>query len=130
MNSENIMITDKDLLKIRSILGNVGGENLENLDYELERATVIPVQEAPNDLVTMHSKVKILNVQDNKEMVVTLVYPNETNTAEGKISILAPLGSAIIGLRVDQEINWTFPDKKEKTLRVLEVIEQNTSTPN
>jgi len=124
------MITDKDLLKIRSILGNVGGENLENLDYELERATVIPVQEAPNDLVTMHSKVKILNVQDNKEMVVTLVYPNETNTAEGKISILAPLGSAIIGLRVDQEINWTFPDKKEKTLRVLEVIEQNTSTPN
>lgn len=72
----------------------------------------------------MNSQVRYLNVQDDKESVVTLVYPKDANSSEGKISILAPLGSALIGLKVGQEINWMFPDGKTRTLKILEVVYQ------
>jgi len=74
--------------------------------------------------VTMNSKVKFLNIQDNKEMFITIVYPSDANFAEGRISVLASIGSALIGLRVGQEINWMFPNGKTKTLKILEVIYQ------
>jgi len=124
MNEESILITEKDLLRIQHILSYQKSADFENLEIELERAKIISDDEVPSDLVTMNSKVKFLNIQDNKEMTVTLVYPSEANFAEGKISVLASMGSALIGLRVGQEINWMFPTGKTKTLKILEVIYQ------
>lgn len=124
MYDDVILLTERDYLRIRHILSFQNSDNYENLEIEIERAKIIGSDEAPNDLVTMNSKVKFMTVQDNKTMTVTLVYPSEANFAEGKISILAPLGSALIGLRVNQEINWMFPDGKTKTLKILEVIYQ------
>ncbi len=124
MNDESILITEKDLLRIQHILSYQKSSDFENLEIELERAKIISDDEVPSDLVTMNSKVKFLNVQDNKEMVVTLVYPSEANFSEGKISVLASMGSALIGLRVGQEINWMFPTGKTKTLRILEILYQ------
>ncbi len=124
MNEESILITEKDLLRIQHILSYQKSADFENLEIELERAKIISDDEVPSDLVTMNSKVKFLNIQDNKEMTVTLVYPSEANFAEGKISVLASMGSALIGLRAGQEINWMFPTGKTKTLKILEVIYQ------
>lgn len=124
MNEDAILITEKDLLRIKNILSFQKSEDFENLELELDRAKIITDDMVPADLVTMNSKVKFLNVQDKKEMIVTIVYPSDANFSEGKISVLASLGSALIGLRVGQEINWMFPDGKTKTLRILEVIYQ------
>ena len=124
MNEVAILITEKDLLRIQHILSFQKSSDFENLEIELERAKVISDDDVPADLVTMNSKVKFLNVQDNKEMVVTIVYPSDANFAEGKISVLASMGSALIGLRVGQEINWMFPNGKTKTLKILEVLYQ------
>lgn len=124
MNDDVILVTEKDLLRIKNILSFQRSEDFENLELELDRAKIITDDEVPSDLVTMNSKVKFLNVQDNKEMVITIVYPSDANFAEGRISVLATLGSALIGLRVGQEINWMFPDGKTKTLRILEVLYQ------
>lgn len=121
MNEDLIMITEKDLLRIKHILSFQKSEEFENLELELDRAKIISDNSVRPDLVTMNSKVIFLNVQDNKEMTVTIVYPSDANFAEGKISVLAPLGSALIGLRVGQEINWMFPDGKTKTLKILGV---------
>lgn len=124
MNEDVILITEKDLLRIKNILSFQKSDDFENLELELDRAKIISDNQVPPDLVTMNSKVRFLNVQDNKEMIVTIVYPSEANFAEGKISVLASLGSALIGLREGQEINWMFPDGKTKTLRILEVMYQ------
>lgn len=124
MNSDVILITEKDILRIKNVLSFQASSEFENLELELDRARIISDLEVPPDLVTMNSKVKFLNVQESREMVVTLVYPSEANFAEGKISVLASLGSALLGLRVDQEINWMFPDGKTRTLRILSVLYQ------
>lgn len=69
----------------------------------------------------MNSRVTFQNVDSNKESIVTLVYPHEADFDEGKISALTPVSSALIGLRVGQDIKWPFPHGKQKTLRVLAV---------
>lgn len=124
MNNDVILITEKDLLRLRNILSYETSAEFENLEIELERAKIITDAEVPADLVTMNSRVRFLNVQDNKEMIASIVYPHDANFADGKISVLASLGSALIGLRAGQEINWMFPDGKTRTLKILEVLYQ------
>lgn len=124
MFDDVILITEKDLLRIRNILSFQKSEEFENLEIELDRAKIITDDKVPADLVTMNSKVKFLNIQDNKEMIVSIVYPSDANFADGKISVLASLGSALIGLRVGQEINWMFPDGRTRTLKILEILYQ------
>lgn len=124
MNDDVILITEKDLLRIKHILSFQSSGDFENLELELDRARIISDDIVPPDLVTMNSKVKFLNLHDNKEVIITIVYPSDANFSEGKVSVLASLGSALIGLRVNQEINWMFPDGKTKTLKILEVIYQ------
>jgi regulator of nucleoside diphosphate kinase len=127
MNNDVIMMTEQDLLRIKNILEFQNAEDFERLEFELERAKIISASEVPADLVTMNTRVRYLNVQENKELIVTVVYPSEANSEEGKVSVLTPLGSALIGLRVGQEISWPFPDGKTKTLRILEVLAQSHS---
>ncbi len=122
MNDDVILITERDYLRIRYILGRLNSEDYENLEIEIERAKVIAEQDVPSDLVRMNTTVTFITLQDEKKSTLTLVYPEDANIAEGKISILAPLGSALIGLRVNQEINWMFPDGKTKTIKILEVL--------
>ncbi len=124
MQSDVILITEKDLLRIKHILSFQKSEEFENLELELDRAKIITDADVPTDLITMNSKVRFLNIQDNKEMVVTIVYPSEANFSEGKVSVLASLGSALIGLRKGQEINWMFPDEKTRTLKILDILYQ------
>lgn len=124
-DSNSIMLTEKDYLRIKHLLSfHDGNDDYENLEIELERATIVSDAEVPKTLVTMNSKIRFLNLQDNKEMTITIVYPSESNFSTGKISVLATLGSALIGLREGQEINWQFPDGKTKTLRILEILYQ------
>lgn len=127
MNDDVILITEKDLLRIKHVLSFQRSEDFENLELELDRAKIISDDQVPEDLVTMNSKVKFVNLQDEKELTITIVYPSDANFAEGKISVLASLGSALIGLRVGQEINWMFPDGKTKTLKLQQVIYQPES---
>lgn len=122
MYDDVILITERDYLRIRHILSTQNSDDFENLEIEIERAKIIEEQEIPTDLVRMNSTVRFMTLQDERVNTLTLVFPEEANFAEGKISILAPLGSALIGLRVGQEINWMFPEGKTKTIKILEVL--------
>ena len=121
MYDDVILITERDYLRIRHILSRQASEDFENLEIEIERAKIIAENEVPKDLVRMNSTVRFKTLQDDKVTTLKLVFPEDANFSEGKISILAPLGSALIGLRVEQEINWMFPDGKTKTIKILEV---------
>lgn len=124
MTEELLLVTEKDYLRLKSLIEGKGPEEIENLEIELDRAQLLADNEVPSDLVTMNSIFRFENMSENKQMIMSIVYPQESNAQENKVSILAPLGSALLGLRVGQEINWQFPDGKTKKLKVLEMLYQ------
>ena len=95
--------------------------SLRSLQVELARATVVNADELPRDVVTMRSRVLIM--LDDEEKEITLVYPNEANLSTGKISILSPVGTAIIGYRVGDVVNWLTPGGL-KRIRIKKVLYQ------
>lgn len=123
-NYEDIILTKTDFQKISALIvanPSIIGESLEE---ELGRATLVEDAHLPENVVSMNSAVKFEEVKDGKSSEVTLVYPNEASIDENKISILTPIGSALIGLRVGQTIQWTLPNGKEKELRVISVMQK------
>lgn len=118
-----IFITEKDYLRITNLLNNlvVEPDILENLEVEIERATILSDNEVPAGLVTMNSTVEYEDLSNGKITTVTIIYPGNEISSGKNISILAPLGSALLGLREGQEINWKFPTGNTKRLRILKV---------
>lgn len=121
MITDTISITEKDYLRLRALIKNFEDEAAE-LDLELDTANIISSEDAPSDLVTMNSKVHYINLSDQKEHTVEIVYPKDADTHAGKVSILAPIGTALLGLRKGQSISWKLPSGKVKELRVLGVF--------
>ncbi|GLX89757.1 nucleoside diphosphate kinase regulator [Pseudomonas weihenstephanensis] len=95
------------------------------LQDELDRAeTLVGHDEVPADVVTMNSRVHCREQSSGKDYHLTLVYPKDANADEGKISILAPVGSALLGLQVGQHIDWPAPGGKTLKMELLAVEDQ------
>ena len=91
------------------------------LTEELTRAEVVPPDKIPAGVVTMHSTVECEDEITHDRHILTLVYPNEANVSSGHVSILAPVGSALLGLTVGQHIDWPTPAGKLIQLTLLAV---------
>jgi len=118
-----LILTQTDFEKLSSLVAAAQPSVAELLEEELGRATVVPSEELPNDVVAMNSKVSFKDLDTGKESTITLVYPNEADIDEGKVSVFAPVGLALIGLRVGQVINWPLPHGKQKKIKVIESIQ-------
>lgn len=92
------------------------------LGQELERARVVPTREVAADVVTMGARVVFVDDQDERHDV-TLVYPEEADMENGRLSVLTPVGAALIGLKVGQSIQWRTRSDEERTLEVLAVTQ-------
>ncbi|MFX4261998.1 nucleoside diphosphate kinase regulator [Pelotomaculum propionicicum] len=125
--SRQIFITEKDRIRLQKLINEAkefhpgSKEYLINLEQELNRAQLVDSKNIPHDVITMNSKVLLKDLDSGEEMIYTLVYPHEANLLENKISVLAPVGTAIIGLREKDIIDWEIPDgiiklKAEKIL--------------
>ncbi|MFO7569233.1 MAG: nucleoside diphosphate kinase regulator [Smithellaceae bacterium] len=97
--------------------------NLDLLEKELYRGILVEPQEVPKDVITMNSKVSVTDVESGKTTTYTLVYPSAANISENKISIFAPLGTALLGYRKGDIIEWPVPSGTRK-VRVHEIIYQ------
>lgn len=125
MTTENrIFITDQDYHRLMTLVSQAEGPWAEALEEELGRANVISQKEIPNTIVTMNSKVKFMDESTGSESEVTLVYPRNAKLEEGRISILAPVGIALLGLSVGQSIDWKMPNGATKKLKVQAVVYQ------
>jgi regulator of nucleoside diphosphate kinase len=98
-------------------------EALLDLQSELNRARVVPPQEVPPDVVTMHSHARVLDVDTGEQMLFRLVFPEEANVDAGQLSVLAPLGTAILGYRAGDTFQWKVP-AGVRNLKILEVLFQ------
>ncbi|WNG61126.1 nucleoside diphosphate kinase regulator [Archangium gephyra] len=123
-----IILTEADLERLhRLVEQHSGGHNAGlagMLEQELDRAQVTNSQEVPPGVVTMHSVVVYEDEETGAHRKVTLCYPWDARSDEGRISVLAPIGSALLGLSVGQSIAWPLPGGRTKTLRVISVLYQ------
>ncbi|WP_273792774.1 nucleoside diphosphate kinase regulator [Brucella anthropi] len=119
----NIVVSEIDYERLMGLASNVSErleEIAEELMIELDRAKVVPAKRLPQNVIHMGSTVEFRS-NDGQERRVTLVYPGEADIAQGKISILTPIGTALIGLAPGQSISWTARDGKQHELNVLSV---------
>jgi regulator of nucleoside diphosphate kinase len=100
-----------------------GSPYLKMLAGELDRAKVVDPHEIPADVITMNSTASLVDVESGEEMQYTLVFPEAADPIQGKISVLAPIGTAMLGYRVGDTFEWETPDGMRK-LRVAKVIFQ------
>jgi len=129
MKQPNIFITELDMEKLWQLLEGARNsaskdkEYLTMLEQELDRARLVPAGRVPADVVTMNSRVRMTDLDTGKEMIYTLVFPRDADFSQGKISVLAPIGTAILGYRAGDVIEWNVPGGKRK-FRVEEILHQ------
>lgn len=118
-------ITEQDLARLRDVVERYAdgalGAAAEALDEELERARVVPQRQIPPDVVTMRSRVVWKDTQTGKQREVELVYPDEADAESNKVSVLAPVGLALLGLRVGDTIRWPLPAGRHTMVKLLAV---------
>jgi regulator of nucleoside diphosphate kinase len=123
----NITISSLDADRLESLLGamppgaNAGHKGL--LD-ELARADIVEPQDMPPGVVTMHSTVRFAIDGTDEQFCLTLAYPKDMDQLSNGISILTPVGTALLGLAVGDAIDWPRPDGQLLQVRLLEVLYQ------
>ena len=129
MNDENIIMTAADHAELSSVVtlaGKVSGLakfEMRLLENELKRAQIVATDDLPQDVITMNSRAELLDLETKERMQFTLVLPRDANIDDGKISVLAPLGTAMLGYRVGDEFQWHVPYGIRR-LRVINVYFQ------
>ncbi len=129
MQKREIYVTDYDLKRLSELFAGARLWDkkdrgfLMNLGEELEQANVVPAQHIPADVVTMNSQVRIRDLDTGKDMIMTLVFPANADYEQGKVSILAPMGVALLGYRAGDTIEWQAPAGLRK-LKVEQVLYQ------
>ncbi len=124
MNAENnqVILSEDDFRQLSSLTENVsaqGNKQEMTLSYELSRAKVLKNEKMPEQVVRLNSRVKVKDLDSKREMVFDIVLPQFSDVKANKISVLTPMGSALIGLAAGSKIAWKMP----AGIRNLEVME-------
>ena len=123
----SIILTRLDVQRLERLIDSLDESTpgITALQAELDRAeSIVGHEEVPAGVVTMNSRVHCREQGSGKDYHLTLVYPKDANADEGKVSILAPVGSALLGLKVGQHIDWPAPGGKTLKLTLLAVESQ------
>ncbi|MDX9714018.1 MAG: nucleoside diphosphate kinase regulator [Dissulfurispiraceae bacterium] len=122
MKQREIFITQFDEQRLGELIDaiesvdNHGRHDLTILKEELESAIIVDSKDIPSHVVTMNSKVHLKDIDTADEMTYTLVFPKNANIKEGAISILAPIGAAILGYKEGDVVEWKVPSGIRKIL--------------
>lgn len=126
-----ITLSSLDVDRIEALLAALPSSAFpgkDGLQAEIDRADIVAPEEMPPSVVTMNSTVQFAIVETGKEFVLSLVYPRDMDGSADKISILAPVGSALLGLAVGDELAWPGPGGKAMTVQVKEIVYQPESS--
>ena len=128
MSKRTIYVTENDMDRLRSLITAVqNGDDrdrpyLSALESELDHATVVAPEEIAPDVVTMNSRVRLRDGRSS--WIMTLVFPESADPEEGRISVLAPLGAALLGCRVGQKVEFRVPGGEARSCEILSVLYQ------
>lgn len=127
MRERKIFITDTDRDRLERLLlgtrvwSSRDKEHLQALEEELDKAHTVGSRDIPGDVVTMRSQVRVKDMKSGTEMDLSVVFPSEADSEQGKISVLAPVGTALLGYRVGDAVEWKVPGglRRLKIERIL-----------
>ncbi|NQV18532.1 MAG: nucleoside diphosphate kinase regulator [Armatimonadetes bacterium] len=111
------------LIENNTNLNNPDKDYLKELENELNQGEIVEPKDIPKDVITMNSMVRLKDLDSEEEMTYTLVFPGNADMSNNKISILAPIGTALIGYRVGDIIEWKVPAGLRK-LKVEAILYQ------
>jgi regulator of nucleoside diphosphate kinase len=115
MQQQTIQVTDIDS---RRLVGIIDGprprhqrdaDSVDRLERHLDEADVLPARHIGPDVVTMNSEVRVRDLDTHQAMVFRVVFPRAADSAAGRISVLAPLGMAVLGRRAGETVAWETP---------------------
>ena len=127
MHERRLFITDTDRDRLEKLLlgtrqwSSRDKAHLQALEEELDKAYTVESREIPGDVVTMRSQVRVRDMKSGAEMDISVVFPSEADSEQGKISVLAPIGTALLGYRVGDVVEWKVPGglRRLKVERIL-----------
>lgn len=132
MAAKKIIVSDFDHQRLQEMMAQGrrinfrANKHLRDLQMELTRAEVLPADQVPQDVITMESTARLLDLDTERETEFTLVFPDDADPDENKISVLAPIGVAMLGYREGDEFDWETPEGNRR-LRVVKVVNQASS---
>ncbi len=129
MGKRRIQITKYDMKRLQDLLMKAeqseyhGSIYLQSLAREMKRAIQVAPKEIPPDVITMNSCAKLVDCDTCEELEYTLVFPEDADIEKNRISVLAPIGTAMLGYRIGDVFEWDVPAGKRR-LRVKEILYQ------
>ncbi|MCC6259319.1 MAG: nucleoside diphosphate kinase regulator [Anaerolineales bacterium] len=133
MENKPIYLTEFDRERLQKLIVEAQStdyrksEYLEKLRTEIARATIVSSQDIPGDVITMNSIVRLKDTDTKEEETYTLVFPEDSDLQQGKLSILAPIGTAMLGYKVGDIFEWKVP-AGVRSLQIIEIIYQPESS--
>lgn len=126
MAKPNIIISSQDLHRLETMLEHQDKltPTMQHLEDELARAEVVEPEDVPANVVSMNAKVLITIAPAKEATEITLVYPHDFKGDKGQVNVVAPIGTAILGLAEGQEIEWPQPDGHIMKVKIEKVLYQ------
>jgi regulator of nucleoside diphosphate kinase len=128
VREQPIVVTELDVRRLRGLLAAHAEpsvrdhEHVRELQSEIERAVVLDASDVPGNVVTMRSRVRVLDLQSGERREYVLVLPADANVSAHRISVLAPLGTALLGYREGDVVEWQMPGGLRR-LRIERVMQ-------
>ncbi|WP_154140661.1 nucleoside diphosphate kinase regulator [Photobacterium damselae] len=129
-NRPQIMLSVKDANRLEALLESLSDDVVtkKGLEEELDRAVIVDGEMLPNEVVTMNSMVQFKISSSEEVFCLKLVFPKDMDEKGKTISILSPVGSALLGLAINDEIEWSAPNSKLIKVKILDVIKEEVAT--
>ncbi|ENO8809647.1 nucleoside diphosphate kinase regulator [Photobacterium damselae] len=129
-NRPQIMLSVKDANRLEALLESLSDDVVtkKGLEEELDRAVIVDGEMLPNEVVTMNSMVQFKISSSEEVFCLKLVFPKDMDEKGKTISILSPVGSALLGLAINDEIEWPAPNSKLIKVKILDVIKEEVAT--
>ena len=115
MKRKKIVLTEADCERLQWLIDSSRAqcrrdiERVDELENELMRAIIVKSHQVPRDIVTMNSRVRIRDLSTGRELTYQIVFPKDADVAENRISVLAPIGTALLGNGVGATVKWRVP---------------------
>ncbi len=126
---DRIYITEEDAAKLRGMIeqrfaaNDRDVENLTQLEAELDNAEIVEADQIPGDVITMNSEVLLEDLDSGEKKTYRLVFPSQVGAVKNGISILAPIGTGLLGYSVGDTIEWKVP-RGIRRFKVLNILYQ------
>jgi len=128
---EKIYITQNDYAKLKKLINEKTPQDEYDriLLVELEKAKIVAAEKIPSDVITINSQVEFIDLNSNNKLTYFIVFPAEADIKQNKISILSPIGCALLGYKIGDTIELTTPGGQKK-LKVEKILHQPEAEGN